>query len=109
MFQVSQPRWKTEERSVTPVWAIGPAPLIAVGSCFLIGLGLVTRAFVSSGSTPAAYVLFWSGLSLSFAAACALAFSRPSDARAITALSLVGVATYLPSFLRSPAYSIFAD
>lgn len=96
----------------------GVAPLVAdslmlwlcVGAAYLGGVGLLARAFSAPGASALAYGLFWGGLGLCYLSAAGLAWARRESAGAhIGALMLLGAALWLPSLLRSPGHSLFAD
>lgn len=77
---------------------------------FFLGLGVLARAYTVEANTPAAYGWFWAGLGLSVGGALITGLA-PAGAtgQRLLMLALLGGALYLPTFLRSPAYPIFAD
>ena len=83
---------------------------LCVGAAYLGGVGLLARAFSAPGASALAYGLFWAGLGLCYLSAAGLALARRESAGAhIGALMLLGAALWLPSLLRSPGHSLFAD
>lgn len=86
-------------------------PLIAVSLVlFFLGLGVLAQAYMVEANTPAAYGWFWAGLGLSVGAAIITGLAPASTTgQRLLMLGLLGGALYLPTFLRSPAYPIFAD
>ncbi len=86
-----------------PVYAISLA-------LFFLGLGVLAHAYLVEANSPAAYGWFWTGLGLSASGAIIAGMAPTSTtAQRLTMLALLGGALYLPTFLRSPAYPIFAD
>lgn len=77
---------------------------------FFLGLGVLARAYMVEANTPASYGWFWAGLGLSVGGALITGLAPAgTTGQRILMLALLGGALYLPTFLRSPAYPIFAD
>ncbi|MFQ3660997.1 MAG: hypothetical protein SNJ69_01240 [Chloroflexaceae bacterium] len=86
-----------------PVYAISLA-------LFFLGLGVLAHAYLVEANSPAAYSWFWAGLGMSASGAIIAGMAPTSTtAQRLAMLALLGGALYLPTFLRSPAYPIFAD
>ncbi len=86
-------------------------PLFSVSLALLfLGLGVLARAYLVEANTSAAYAWFWAGLGLSVGGAIMSGLAPASaTGQRLALLALLGGALYLPTFLRSPAYPIFAD
>ncbi len=101
-----------EGAALSGAWLRGwRPPIIAVSLVlFFLGLGVLAQAYMVEANTPAAYGWFWAGLGLSVGAAIITGLAPASTTgQRLLMLGLLGGALYLPTFLRSPAYPIFAD
>ncbi|MCS6881276.1 MAG: hypothetical protein RMK84_02785 [Oscillochloridaceae bacterium] len=86
-------------------------PIYAVSlALFFLGLGVLAQAYIVEANTPAAYGWFWAGLGLCMGGALITGIAPAGTTwQRVLMLALLGGALYAPTFLRSPAYPIFAD
>jgi len=87
-----------------------PAALVAAAFMVLSALAMLAWDYALLPAEPLNELLYWGALALGFVGIAAIGgLGRSSARRQLAALALLGLLTWLPYYLRSPARLVFVD
>jgi len=84
--------------------------LLVAGAFVSLGAAVLVKDYAWARTAPPNYSLFWFGTFCMFVPLVLLALSRRSSERiVVSSIALIGLSSYLPSFLRAPGRPVFGD